>query len=174
MHLVEYMITGQLNLNEIIESQFDTSNNVTNDNATDVPNLPVEFENIKKYILFNKLKDIKSRVEYVQLDRKNPEIVSLLQFIEIVSLFFNSFTYREAVDLIDTLTTAIAEKLNIKIPKREFGELPIDPNVEQQMNAQQTLGQVPQQGMQQAPQAQQQIQRPLKQQPQQPQQFPVQ
>ena len=169
MYLVEYMINGELKLDDILEQQFGQFDdpNADPENA-EVANDPVEFEDLKKYVLYNKLKDVKLRLEMLQLDRKDPEVISILQFVELVSLFFNSFSYQESVDFFDTLVVAISEKLNIELPKREFEEPPTKPEeVQQAPMAQAGQQQIPQPqpGQQQIPQPQQQPQ-----QPQQPQQ----
>lgn len=155
MYLIEYMINGELELDDILEKQFDQldDSDTGDPELTTVPIGTIEFENLKKYLLYDKLKEVKIKLEKFQLDRKDPEVVTILQFVELVSLFFNSFSYREVSELFDTLVTAISDKLKIKLPTREFEEPPIkqddvkqaplaeQPQVQQQQPMQQPMQQ---------------------------------
>ena len=60
----------------------------------------VEFEPIKKYILFNKLKELKSKLLKTKLLRTDPTIQNIFDFIDLVIQFYNTFTYSDCKKLI--------------------------------------------------------------------------
>lgn len=118
----------------------------------DVPDGVVEFEDIKKYILFGKIKDIKLKLELSNLDRQDPNIINLFEFIDLVLLFYNTFNYNQIKKLINTIIDMSAAIGKISIPKINANDEPkLDNNKLQQM--QQPQGQ-PQEQPQEQPQGQ--------------------
>lgn len=78
----------------------------------------IEFENIKKYILYGKLKEIKYRVETSDVDFTDPTIINIMEFLDLVILFYNTFSYSDIVKLLDNLVESVSVQLKIKLPSR--------------------------------------------------------
>lgn len=97
----------------------------------------VEFEDIKKYVLFGKLKDIKLKLELSNIDKNKPEVLNLFEFLNIVVMFYNTFTYEQAKHHIDILLDLLSDVLKTKIPKREDVEPALDPAKVQAIQQQQ-------------------------------------
>lgn len=101
----------------------------------------VEFEDIKKYILYGKLKEIKLKLETSNVNRQNPDVLNMFEFLDTLLLFYNTFTYEEAQRLIDALLETVSSVLKIKTPAREFIDKPLDPSMVQQIQTQQQQAQ---------------------------------
>jgi len=86
----------------------------------------IEHEDIKKFILYEQLKQIHHHLNKIQFDQVDGEFYSLLNFCQIIIEFFNNFEYPEAVHLVDNLIDGIEEKLGIKLPPRIPQESPED------------------------------------------------
>ena len=84
----------------------------------DGSNGAIEFENIKRYILYGKLKDLKHRLEMSDIDNNDPAVKSIMEFIDLVTVFYNTFTYEDTVKLFDSLIDSISDELKIKLPSR--------------------------------------------------------
>lgn len=97
----------------------------------------IEFEDIKKYLLYGRLKEIKLKLEMAKINRQDPEILNIFEFLDLVIMFYNTFTYEQAQRLVDVLLETMSQKLNIKIPGKEIAEKPIDQDAANQMQAQQ-------------------------------------
>lgn len=83
--------------------------------APSAPSGLVEFEDIKKYILFGKLKDIKLKMELACLDKQDPQVLNMFEFIDLVILFYNTFTYDQIQTLINNILEVTSEVLKISI-----------------------------------------------------------
>ena len=97
----------------------------------------VEFEDIKKYVLFGKLKEIRLKLELSNIDKNKPEVLNLFEFLNIVIMFYNTFTYEQAKKHIDVLLELSSSVMKVKIPKREDVEPALDPNKVQAIQIQQ-------------------------------------
>ena len=84
----------------------------------DSSNGAIEFENIKRYVLYDKLKDLRHRLELTDVDYTNPNVINILEFIDLITLFYNTFTYEDTVKLFDNLIETISTELKIKLPSR--------------------------------------------------------
>ena len=117
----------------------------------------VEFEDIKRYVLFGRLKDIKLKLEMANIDRKDPDILNLFEFIDLALLFYNTFTYDQIRTLINTIIDMASSILKIKVEKEDVkAEPPQDPDKLAAMQAQQQAAAEQQpQGQQDPEQAQQ-------------------
>ena len=82
----------------------------------------VEFEPIKKYILFNKLKELKSKLLKTKLLRTDPTIQNIFDFIDLVIQFYNTFTYSDCKKLIERITEMIiiANKIQVNSHRLQF------------------------------------------------------
>ena len=82
----------------------------------------VEFEPIKKYILFNKLKELKSKLLKTKLLRTDPTIQNIFDFIDLVIQFYNTFTYSDCKKLIERISEMIivANKVQIASHRLQF------------------------------------------------------
>lgn len=104
------------------------------DTPSEVPEGVVEFEDIKKYVLYGKIKDIKLKLELSNIDRQDPDVVNLFEFIDLVLLFYNTFSYDQIKKLINTIIDMSATIGKISIPKMNPKDEPkIDQNKIQQM-----------------------------------------
>ena len=76
-------------------------------------------ENIQKYILFNKVVDLKYQLENRNLDKVNVlEYNDCLYFLNILIQFFNSFEFNDLVVKINVVLDEIAK--NLKCEKKEI------------------------------------------------------
>lgn len=117
----------------------------------------VEFEDIKKYVLFGKLKEIKLKLELSNINKNDPQVLNLFEFLDIIMLFYNTFTYDQVKKHIDILLEMFSNVIKIKIPKREDVMPALDQSKVQQVH-QQAQQEVQDQQAQQAQQDQQQVQ----------------
>lgn len=115
----------------------------------------IEFEDIKKYIMFGKVKDLKLKLELSNLDRKNPDITNIFEFIDIIMLFYNGFTYSQIVKLLDVLMAMIQSVTKIKLPEREDNEPAVDPQKVAAVQSQQQGAELQQQQLARQDQMQQ-------------------
>ena len=96
----------------------------------------VEFEDIKKYILFGKLKKLKLQLTLLDLERTSPEVMNMFDFLNLIIVFYNTFTYEQAKQHVDVITTTVGELLNIKLPEfDDTAQAKLDPNKVQQAQA---------------------------------------
>jgi len=86
-----------------------------------------EFETIKSYVLFSRFKELRQFVQDVNMNLQNPELDSIIEFLDMILLFYTSFTYSDLSSFIDSITTSLEEKLKIKLPKRVFSDPDLDP-----------------------------------------------
>lgn len=119
MQLVEHLLShpdgsGEL-LIEAFEQQFGQGGGMEEPAP---PEPTVEFENIKKYLLFGKLKELKTKLQYIGLNNKDENVQNILEFLDVLILFFHTFSYQDAQRFVDTLIQRSSELLNIAIPER--------------------------------------------------------
>ena len=90
----------------------------------------IEFEHIKKYILYERLKQIQHLLKGVQFSniKVDPQFYSILDFCQTIIDFFSSFEYPEAVRLVDNLVDGLEHVLKLKLPKRIPSEPPLEMN----------------------------------------------
>lgn len=132
MFLVEYLIT---------EAGFDDYGMQPGQGEEQEQDQPkIEHEDIKKFILYEELKQIYQKLNQMQFERVDDEFYTLLNFCQNIIEFFNNFEYPEAVRLVDNLIDGLEEKLGIKLPRRVPHEPPEDmhpdedqPDPQQQM-----------------------------------------
>ena len=116
MMLVNYLIT---------ESGFDDYSDP--DSGSDEQTPPkIEYSDIKKFILYEQVKQIYRTLNQMQFDNIDDEFHAILSFCQNIIDFFNDFEYPEVVRLIDNLIDSIEEKLGLKLEKRIPHEFPID------------------------------------------------
>lgn len=75
----------------------------------------VEFEPIKKYLLFGKLKELRNRLHKSKLDRSNPDVQSIYDFIDHVVEFYNVFSYSDSKKLIDRIADMLISVNNLQV-----------------------------------------------------------
>lgn len=88
----------------------------------------VEFESIKRYILFNKLKELKSKLLKTKLLKTNPTIQNIFDFIDLVIQFYNTFTYSDCKKLIERISEMIIIANNVQITSHR---LQFEPELDQ-------------------------------------------
>ncbi len=98
----------------------------------------VEFEDIKKFLLFNRLKEIKLKLELSNINKSDEDILNLFNFIDTILLFYNTFTYDQCMRIVNSLIENISHILHISIPNYPNSE---DPN--QQIPPQNSNQQIP-------------------------------
>jgi len=86
----------------------------------------IEHEDIKKFMLYEQVKQIYQKLNQMQFDQVDDEFYALLNFCQNIIEFFNNFEYPEAVHLVDNLVDGIEEKLGLKLPPRIPHEQPED------------------------------------------------
>ena len=118
----------------------------------------VEFEDIKKYVLFGKLKEIKLKLELSNINKNDPQVLNLFEFLDIIMMFYNTFTYDQVKKHIDILLEMFSNVLKIKIPKREDVMPALDQSKVQQVHQQEVQNQQAQQEQQAQQQSQDQEQ----------------
>jgi hypothetical protein len=75
-------------------------------------------ENIQKYILFNKVVDLKYQLENRNLDKVDVlKYNDCLYFLNILIQFFNSFEFNDLVVKINVLLDEIAKNLKCEVKK---------------------------------------------------------
>lgn len=77
---------------------------------------PDPFEGIKKFHLYEKIKELRQKLDSSGVDQSDPEVEKLYEFIELVILFYNSLMYNEAVILFNNFLDKLADIINIKLP----------------------------------------------------------
>ncbi len=94
----------------------------------------IEHQDIKKYILYQQLKQIHQKLRTLQFEKVDDEFYSLLSFAKSIIEFYNSLEYPEVVHLMDNLVDGVEEKLGFKLAPRVPHEPPEDefPEPEQQ------------------------------------------
>jgi hypothetical protein len=99
-------------LDEILEQYNPTG-------PVDVPptNPPVEFEEIKKYLLFERFKKLKIKFEVADLDRSDDQVRQISEFFNLILVFFSSFSYVDLVKLFNRLIDIISSCINVKVEK---------------------------------------------------------
>lgn len=75
----------------------------------------VEFEEIKKYFIFGKLKQIKKKFEVADIDHSDKQIQQLTEFFNLLIVFYNALDYTDVVTLINRLIQNITELTDIRI-----------------------------------------------------------
>lgn len=94
-------------------------------NSDDMGSLStVEFEDVKKYILYQTLKGVYSDVKELQLSNTNIQLDSLLEFNRLLIKFFSAFKYPELIRMIDNMIDGYEAILKLKLPKRIPHEFP--------------------------------------------------
>lgn len=99
----------------------------------------VEFEPIKKYLLFNKLKELRNKLHKSKLNRSDPNVQSIYDFIDLTIDFYNLFSYSDSKKLIDRISDMIisANKLQVSTSRLQL-DPELDPiKVQQQQQQQQ-------------------------------------
>jgi len=89
-----------------------------------------EFETIKQFILYSRFKEIRQHLQDLNIKIRNIDIESMIEFLDIILLFYNSFSYPDLTSFMDTITSSIEEKLKIKLPKRIFSDPELDSNID--------------------------------------------
>lgn len=89
-------------------------------------NPSAEFENIKLYILYSRFKEFRQYLQDLNMDIQNPEIDSVIEFLDIILLYYTSFSYSDLTTFLDSITASLEEKLKIKLPKRVYSDPAID------------------------------------------------
>ena len=80
----------------------------------------VEFETLKKYLLYNSLKEIKYKLRKTKLDKSNPTIERIYEFIDLVLDFYNSLTYTDCKKLIDRIIDMIILANKVQVPSQKL------------------------------------------------------
>lgn len=103
----------------------------------------VEFETLKKYLLYGKLKEIKYKLNKTKLRKSNVMIQSVYESIELILQFYNTFSYTDCKKLIDRVTDMIITANNLQLPSQRLNLEPeLDQKKVQAQQAQQAQSQV--------------------------------
>jgi hypothetical protein len=89
-------------------------------------NPSAEFENIKLYVLYSRFKEFRQYLQDLNINIQNPEVDSIIEFLDIILLFYTSFSYSDLTTFLDSITASLEEKLKIKLPKRIYSDPAID------------------------------------------------
>jgi hypothetical protein len=89
-------------------------------------NPSTEFENIKTYLLFSRFKELRQYLQDMNISTQNSELDSIIEFLDIVLLFYTSFSYSDLISFLDSIAASLEEKLKIKLPKRIYSDPAID------------------------------------------------
>ena len=112
-------------------------------NSNDPEDGTVEFETIKKYILFNKLKEIKSKLLKTKLNKTDANVQSIYDFLNLTLEFYNTFSYTDCKRLVDRITDMIIAVNKIQVP---VNRLNLNPEMDaKKIQAQQAQAQQAQQ-----------------------------
>jgi len=88
---------------------------------TDIQTDTVELENIKRVVLYNKFKDIRSALKryvfYYHTD-KSDELLDLIDFINLILTYFNTIPYEQLVSILNN----ILDTLESTVDKGETNE----------------------------------------------------
>lgn len=103
--------------NRQINNDDDNDNDDINDDGTSI-----EFENIKKYLLYGKVKNLKSTLELSEYNNKNNNITKLKEFLDLILLFFNTFTYEQLTILVDDVITTLDSYVKTNKSNKLIGE----------------------------------------------------
>lgn len=95
-------------------------------NPQDSMNPSTEFENIKTYLLFSRFKEMRQYLQDFNINTQNSELESIIEFLDIILLFYTSFSYSDLTTFLDSITASLEEKLKIKLPKRIYSDPAID------------------------------------------------
>jgi len=89
-------------------------------------NPSAEFEPIKSYILFSRFKELRQYIQNINIKAQNFNLDSTIEFLDIILLFYTSFTYSDLTTFLDSITSSLEETLKIKLPKRIYSDPAID------------------------------------------------
>ena len=105
---------------------------------------PVEFEEVKKFLLFEKFKNFKAKFETADIDQSDKRVRQLDEFFNLIFVFYSSFSYNDLVKLLNRLIDIMSEVTGIKVepPEPELVQEPVpepvpEPEVSQQAPASQ-------------------------------------
>lgn len=112
-------------------------------NSNDPEDNTVEFETIKKYILYNKLKEIKAKLLKTKLNKTDANVQSIYDFLNLTLEFYNTFSYTDCKRLVDRITDMIIAVNKIQVP---VNRLQFEPEMDaKKIQAQQAQAQAQQQ-----------------------------
>ena len=94
----------------------------------------IEFEEIKKYLLFGKLKQMKKKFETADLDQSDKKIQQLHEFFNLLIVFYNTLSYTDIMTLINRLIQTLVDVANIKIVDEFQAEPEQEPEQEPQVS----------------------------------------
>jgi len=89
-------------------------------------NPTLEFESIKLYILYSRFKELRQYVQNINIKAQNNDLDSIIEFLDIILLFYSTFTYSDLTTFLDSVTSSLEEKLKLKLPKRVYSDPAID------------------------------------------------
>lgn len=123
MYLTEYLSIFNQNINILNEYGVPNQPPQNPGNSNDPEDGTVEFEIIKKYLLYNKLKELKAKLLKTKLNRTNANVQSIYDFINLVLEFFNIFSYTDCKRLLDRITDMIiaVNKLQVPVNRLQLG-----------------------------------------------------
>ncbi len=127
MYLINYVCSDGL-LDEIIE-QYGMP-----DQGMPVGPPPVEFEEVKKFLLFEKFKNLKTKFETADIDHSDKRVRKLDEFFNLIFVFYPSFAYNDLVKLLNRLIDIMSEvaglKVELEIPPEPEPVADPEPNIE--------------------------------------------
>ena len=127
MYLINYVCSDGL-LDEIIE-QYGMP-----EQEMPVGPPPVEFEEVKKFLLFEKFKNLKTKFETADIDHSDKRVRKLDEFFNLIFVFYPSFAYNDLVKLLNRLIDIMSEvaglKVELEIPPEPEPVAEPQPNVE--------------------------------------------
>lgn len=145
MYMTDYLSVYNENSNLLLEIALPNMGGMNDFAQQNSPPQPdpndgmVEFEPIKKYLLFNKLKELRTRLHKSKLNRSDPNVQSIYDFIDLVIDFYNVFSYSDSKKLIDRISDMIisANRLMVSTARLQL-DPELDPiKVQQQQQQQQ-------------------------------------
>ena len=86
---------------------------------------PVEFEEVKKFLLFEKFKNFKTKFETADIDQSDKRVRQLDEFFNLIFVFYSSFSYNDLVKLLNRLIDIMSEVTGIKVEPSEPEPTPV-------------------------------------------------
>lgn len=123
--LDEYIRCDPVLLEQLLEQNAPPDPNAPQEdpNAETDPNMEaapvIEFEELKRYILYGKIKEIKRQFEIADVDSTDSRVNSIREFLSLILIFYNTISYIDLIKLTNNLLISISEITNIKLPKEE-------------------------------------------------------
>lgn len=135
---------------DLFEQQQEDQGNPNEMNyGTDPGQLPDPFEQLKKYYLYSKIKEIRQKLEdSEEINKSDNKIEELFEYLDIILLFYNSLGYNDIVVLLNNFLDILQNQYNINLPVRDDANVLQDFQSDRMQQVQQGQQQAQQQELQ--------------------------